>query len=92
MATKQMEKFDSQIEKLQSQLDIVKQRKKAAEAREKEKERKARTKRLIVLGADIEKIFTEELGYVPEGEDIRVCIREAARSMKNEKSDEDFYY
>lgn len=60
-----------QIKKIEQQMEQLKARKKALLAREREKERKARTRRLIQIGAIAEKYLHCE-GVSPEGFESRI--------------------
>lgn len=60
-----------QIKKIDEQIEQLKNRKRAMLAREREKERKARTRRLIQIGAIAEKYMNCE-GVSPEGFEDRI--------------------
>ena len=60
-----------QIKKIDEQIEQLKNRKRAVLAREREKERKARTRRLIQIGAIAEKYMNCE-GVSPEGFEERI--------------------
>lgn len=56
-----MATIDERIEKLEEKKEQLNQQVKQLKARKSQEERKARTKRLIEIGAEIESIFGKEI-------------------------------
>lgn len=52
---------EEQLKKIEEKLAVLQARKRELEAKEKDRVRKARTKRLIEIGASVESVFGREI-------------------------------
>lgn len=69
---------EQKLEELEKKMEQLKTQRKAIIAREKAAERKARTKRLIEIGAEIE----AALGYSLDTKEMRLALGEFLRSQE----------
>ena len=65
--------YEEKIQNIDEKMAQLKQQKKALIAKEKEKERKARTRRLIQMGAVLESVFPEV--QTMELEDVKMELK-----------------
>lgn len=72
---------DERLRELDEQMEKIKARKQQVESRLKEKERKARTKRLIEVGAIFEKYF--EIEGQEQAEKVAIGFRHAVLKNKD---------